>query len=248
MHNNHPSPTHPITQIDHRLYDIREMRARKIVRVARAALFLGSHTLLLLCFAVALLWLAGCAPSLRDPNQKPNDIKVKTLPGPPVSLKEQRPGVWETQINASNPDQWIYFAFGQSTEIKPTSPPNKDKSWHLAFRRYFIKTNSGVSGEGDTTVALLRDKDFDALEKAPTEGYLADETGNNLNEPRSAFGREGEWYYYDLLKHVLAPRSEFLYVVRTAEKKYYKLQMLKYYDDKGNSGFPRFRYAELATP
>ncbi len=226
---------------------------RRISRFAKKALaggffFPSSKRAVVGVFSAAFLLFAACAPSLRDPNQKPSDIKVKTLPGLPVSLKEQRPGVWEVQINASNPDQWVYFAFGQDTEIKPETPTNKDKRWNIAFRRYFAKTNSGISGEGDTTIALLRDKDFDALEKAPNDGYLADETGNNVNEPRSTFGREGEWYYYDLLKHVLTPRPEFLYVARTAEKKYYKIQMLKYYDDKGNSGFPRFRYAEIAAP
>ncbi|MCB9640000.1 MAG: HmuY family protein [Myxococcales bacterium] len=208
-----------------------------------------TSTLTRLFFCAMLPWLLlACAPSLRDPNQKPGDIKVKTLPGPPVSVKEQQTGIFEVQINSSNPDQWVYYNFGQETEVKPTEPANKDKTWQLAFRRYFIKSNGGVSGEGGVTTLLLRDQNFDNLEKAPSDGYLADETGNNVNEPRSAFGREGEWYYYDLLKHVLTPRPEFMYVVHTGDGKYYKVQMLKYYDDNGNSGFPRFRYAELPAP
>jgi hypothetical protein len=202
-------------------------------------------------FSLGALCLAAvaCAPSLRDPNdpdKMPDDIEVRTLPGPPVSVKEESAGVFHVRINASNKNKWVYYAFGKEESLTPELP-TRDESWHLAFRRYFIKSNSGISGIGETTVALLRDQAFEKITQAPKEGYLADEKGKNDQEPLSAFGREGEWYYYDLLRHVLSPRPEFLYIVKTKEQ-YYKVQMLKYYDDNGNSGFPSFRYAAIAAP
>jgi hypothetical protein len=46
--------------------------------------------------------------------------------------------------------------------------------------------------------------------------------------------------------HVLTPRK-LVYVVRGANGRYYKLEMLEYYDAAGTAGYPTFRWAPLPS-
>lgn len=46
-------------------------------------------------------------------------------------------------INASS-DQWVYFDLNNGSLVDAPT----DTNWHLAFHRYQVKTNSGISGKG----------------------------------------------------------------------------------------------------
>lgn len=197
--------------------------------------------------ALILFLASACAPSLQDPNQKPEDIKVKTKPGPPVTLTDLGQGIFQAQINASNPDLWVYFAFGKNTEITGDQLKTT-KTWDLCFQRYVMCSNGGSSGSGGAQVAMLLNQSFDAVRRAPSDGWREDRADQKDKKSRSTFSLDDEWYYYSLLTHTITPRPENLYVVHSAQGVYYKVQMTGYYDSKGNSGFPIFRYAQVEAP
>lgn len=56
-------------------------------------------------------------------------------------------------VNATAYDQYVYFSFEQGKVIKTAKYDDeaikKDKSWDIAFHRYELRTNSGLSGEGN---------------------------------------------------------------------------------------------------
>ena len=80
----------------------------------------------------------------------------------------------EVTIDAvSNNGEWKYFSFttGKEVEVKD---PMTDTNWDIAFRRYYVKTNSGSSGKGKGGAFLATSDDFFAVAKAPTTGYTED--------------------------------------------------------------------------
>ena len=50
-------------------------------------------------------------------------------------------------INASSFSEWTYFSF-EAHDVVIIDNPESSLEWDLAFRRYHIKTNSGLSGSG----------------------------------------------------------------------------------------------------
>ena len=56
-------------------------------------------------------------------------------------------------VNATAYDQYVYFSFEQGKVVKTAKYDDeaikKDKSWDIAFHRYELRTNSGLSGEGN---------------------------------------------------------------------------------------------------
>lgn len=67
--------------------------------------------------------------------------------------KETPDPVKNVVVNATAYDQYIYFSFEQGKVVKTAKYDDeaikKDKSWDIAFHRYELRTNSGLSGEGN---------------------------------------------------------------------------------------------------
>lgn len=67
--------------------------------------------------------------------------------------KETPDPVKNVVVNATAYDQYVYFSFEQGKVIKTAKYDDeaikKDKSWDIAFHRYELRTNSGLSGEGN---------------------------------------------------------------------------------------------------
>jgi hypothetical protein len=178
---------------------------------------------------------AGCAEELEpgspdaDPPEEPDDRVVHTDDGD---------GVTTTRVDATA-DGWLHLDLEGRREVGDAD------GWELAFQRFQIVVNGGVSGDGGVEVAIVEGGDFAAIERAPAGGYLTDAADgeDEGSEPDLAFGG---WYDYDPATHVLTPRDQ-VYVLRSAEG-YWKLQLVDYYDDAGTSGFPTFRWAAVTAP
>ena len=107
--------------------------------------------------------------------------------------------------------------------------------WDIAFRRYIIRVNSGVSGPSCTSVAQTpAGTTFDALKAVDTswefrpESYyteacefVPDDSG--IGAPAAQLG--SYWTY----KGCLAMTNK-VFVVRLADGKHVKLQVMRYYD------------------
>ena len=165
----------------------------------------------------------------------------------------------EATVDASASGTWKYFSFEKGTEVTVTDPKN-DLTWDIAFQRYYIKTNSGVSGNGNGGVFKTDSKEFSALKQAPTTGYTADDkketvqlgyppvdTELSYNSIISGGMKSVNGYVaYDpaLAAQGKSPYTvnKWVYVVKTAKGEYVKLQVVDYLDAKNKGGHPKFKY------
>ena len=127
-------------------------------------------------------------------------------------------------IDAYDELAWHFFDFDRAS---PVVPPDT-VGWDLAFRRFTIVPAAGVVDLGVSA--------FEAVTEAPATGYV-----------ESTFGRDtlntaiDRWYTYSVISHLLEPNGH-VYVVRTAESRYAKLELLSYYCPGVVAGCPTFRY------
>ncbi|PID38356.1 MAG: hypothetical protein CSA24_00180 [Deltaproteobacteria bacterium] len=190
----------------------------------------------------ALLSLTACAPDLRG------DQPLVTPPKARIATTDNGDGTFTTHVNATSDERWVYLDLATGREVE-VADPQASPAWDLGFQRFQIKSNGGISGEGDVAVAILRDQAFDTLKEAPKDGYVVDAVDSDDVGVTDdlAFLIDGAWYSYDVKTHTLTARKT-VYVVRTQAGRYVKIQLLAYYDDVGTSGHLRFRWAELDPP
>lgn len=50
----------------------------------------------------------------------------------------------------------------------------KNQTWDIAFQRFYIRTNSGTSGEGQGGALDTKETAFDKVTVVPTSGFIAD--------------------------------------------------------------------------
>ena len=189
------------------------------------------------------LW--ACAPDLRD--EFPFDGQLPE--GSYVEFEEDESGGVTMRVNATFKESWVYVDLDAPKEM-PASEALETQEWDIAFQRFKIMSNGGVSGSGNVEVALLKKQNFDILEVAPSEGYVKDAADSQTDGDQdvdSAFLIDGAWYYYDLAKHRLTPR-DVVYVIRTTGGSHVKLQMLSYYDSFGTSARLSMKWKKIPPP
>ena len=198
--------------------------------------------------SLVLPLLLALAPACAD------DLKATAGPTdggrdvPPVS--SMRAGeVVTTAIDGTNSEGWVYFDF--ETESEARAPQAADqRDWDLAFQRFKVKSNGGVSGTAGVEVAVIEGKTLDEVTAAPAMGWLVDQAdGDDGNpDPDTAFNRGMDtWFEYDTAFHSLSPRKR-IYVVRTGAEGFFAVQMVSYYDEAGDPGFLRLRWKRLPAP
>jgi hypothetical protein len=153
-----------------------------------------------------------------------------------------------TRVDATKSDLWVYLDLETGAEAFP-AVPGTSPAWDLGFPRFKIKTNGGVNGEGGMEGVALPGASFDQLTQAPASGYVVDQedSADEGTDPDYVFLAGPGWYTYDLGAHTVRVR-DIVYVVKTVEANFYKVQMTAYYDDAGTGGFPAFRWAQVARP
>ena len=160
----------------------------------------------------------------------------------PHTISEPREGGGQlTTVDASDEVLWVYFDLETGAEIG-IDDPAEDLQWDLAFRRFHIALNGGVSGSAGAEVAVLSQA-FDDVSEIPDAGFIVDEAdGEDDNEdPDYAFR---DWYDYNFMTHVLTPQTQ-TYVVLTGSGNAFKVALERYYDEAGTSGFPTVAWAAL---
>jgi len=149
-------------------------------------------------------------------------------------------------------NDWIYFSLSQGKEITVSEDSHAtDTSWDLAFNRYNIRTNSGASGSGKGGALDTGLTDFDAVTTVPSGTFTVDEEA----QITGSFTGNGITYAESTLNKVLAEAIAFagpppsytpnnhVYIVKTADGKYAKLQVEGFYNDEGKSGYMTFKFA-----
>lgn len=191
-----------------------------------------------LALSLALSLSLGCAEDLAvDTTDDGNDAPVVTEAGDD--------GAFVTRVDASDMMAWRYFSFATGSEVTVTDPLTSS-DWDLAFQRFHILSNGGVSGSAGAAVATVTGQAFADVTAPPADGYTADEADGDDDDmiAESAFSLGDGWYDYDPATNRLSPFPN-VYVVRTGSGAFFKLAILDYYDTSGTSGHPMFEWAGL---
>ena len=152
--------------------------------------------------------------------------------------------------------------------MEVTNPKTTD-NWDIAFNRYNIRTNGGVSGIGEAEVVNTNNKNFAAVTKAPAEGYEKDKKFTEVGRPAPGqtqpsiteveknpvisgtvmLENSKGWYNYNRPKQgENTPHfdiTKYVYVLKTAKGgKYVKIQLTGYTksNQPDKSGFITFTY------
>lgn len=133
---------------------------------------------------------------------------------------------------------FVYAKFGDNGLQKVAIDDESafaSSDWDIAFRRYVVRVNSGVSGPSEVQVGRTApNTTFEGLTAAPTnlayrtEAYFTEtcdfvSDGSGLAGPGTALS--SFWTYGACLK-----MTDNVYVIKLASGKHVKLQVLRYYD------------------
>lgn len=201
--------------------------------------------------ACAALLVAGLSSACGDdlqPQPGPGEEEDPIIhPEDSANLKHQDhgDGSFTSVVNAMEPTLWVGLDLDTGKEASAT----EDAAWDLAFQRFVVMSRGGVSGTGGVQVAVLTDTTFEQLTQAPATGWASDAAdGDDVDTtPDTVFNAAGGWYAYDLKFHTLTPRPQ-LYVVRSDQGAYFKVELLSYYDDAGTPANVKLRWAKVTAP
>ncbi len=179
-------------------------------------------------FFLLALVTAGCARSIA-PDGSDSGVASQVAAGDAI-------------IDASSETDWTYLDLGNAEIVTPANPDDSTE-WDLAFRRYKVKINGGVSGTADMAVVPYFETEYNTPLDPPTEGWVTDEADADADgDPEYALDT---WFDYDSSTHEVTP-ADVIYVVRDAQGDLAKLQFLAYYDDAGTPGYIHIRWGPLS--
>src|SRR6185436_6972623 len=111
----------------------------------------------------------ACATDLRTDFPFDGDLPA----GDYVTFTDQGDGTWDLRVNAGEPQSWVFVDLDDRRQV-PGAEAVGAAGWDVAFQRFRIISNGGVSGVGPVEVAVLPGQDFAALTTAPATGYVQD--------------------------------------------------------------------------
>lgn len=145
-----------------------------------------------------------------------------------------------TDLNSVSTKNYTLFSFNDNAIVQ-----NSDSSstkWDIGFRGTTIILNGGTSGPGQAQGQIVAGV-FDELTEALEAGYLSD----TQNE-KAILGSNG-WYNYtgttSVPNHAILPIAGKILLLKTANGKYAKIEIISYYQGNPDSTTPAF--ADLAT-
>jgi hypothetical protein len=130
---------------------------------------------------------------------------------------------------------YIYVDLETGTRVDVDDLAARSSSaWDIMLKRSSLRSNSGDSGPGKRTLAVVQGTSVDMV-TAPATGYSADDFSTSEcaldtipgGEPKSAFG---EWYDYNPMTHVVTPKGE-VYVIERMDGSRTAFRVVSYYGD-----------------
>lgn len=153
-------------------------------------------------------------------------------------------------INATNSTAWKYFSFDINDTLTINNPSTSD-AWDLAFQRYRIRTNGGLSGSGQGCAAnsgLTGQQGFINLTQvADTLQFIQDaEISIAVQQGYANYLINPELYKWFTMEMAaqgtqIVP-TDTIYVVQTAKGKYAKVWFKSYYSASDESGHITMQY------
>lgn len=127
----------------------------------------------------------------------------------------------------------FYFSF--ATDSKVDSTAKKSTAWDISFAREYnsyvgINNGSnegsyGFGGPGKGAIMAVS-QTYDSVKEAPSDADFQSKGVTSVGwDPGNGLG----WYFYDLKTHIAVPVKGRTYVLRTADGKYAKLELVSMY-------------------
>jgi len=192
---------------------------------------------------VSTLLLAACNnKKQQNPNATTTARTIRNLAAP-ADVVNRTTG----QILQANP--FVYFNIA-SGETIPASQANTT-NWDIAFKGTRIIVNSGISGPGSAAAGVFTGT-FDELNTiADNFEFRQDSQASLAIIPLSGQG----WYNYNAAANLITPIPGRVIVIRTADGRFAKMEIISYYQDAPTNldanihlaGFYTFRYAYQAN-
>lgn len=120
-------------------------------------------------------------------------------------------------VNFSSLSPYTFFSF-RDTSIVANSDSASAK-WDFALRFTTFLVNSYSSGPGNAG-AILQDGVYDNVTAAPISGFAYDTSATQ----RAI--KDGSWYDYNLTTHSFVPKAGKVFLFRTADGHYAKMELL----------------------
>lgn len=120
-------------------------------------------------------------------------------------------------VNFSSSSPYAFFSFKNNSIV--SNSDSATAKWDFGLRLTTFLVNSNASGPGNAGV-ILQNGLFDNIAVAPTTGYAYDTTSSKLAIT------DGSWYNYDINTHVFTPSPGKVFVFRTADGHYAKMEIL----------------------
>ena len=154
------------------------------------------------------------------------------------------------EVNSTSSTAWKYFSFAINDTITVTDP-STSTAWDLAFQRYRIKTNGGLSGNGSGSAANSYKKGqtgFDELTVIPdTTSFVSDASISiAVQQGYASYIVNPTLYTWFTLEFAtqgtqIVP-SDYIYFIKTGTGKYTKIWFKSYYSATNLSGYVTFQY------
>ena len=174
--------------------------------------------------SIVLLFYFGSLETPEIPPEVEKAIESKIFNPEPNDVGENLTGEITYTINAFSLKDWIYFDFSKGAVVNISDRASHD--WDMGFRRAKIISNSGASNpSGKGGIAAIENAEFVSVMEAPESGYMIDISKNALETENPVIDR---WYLYNYMTHELKPKKN-IYIIRTADGKYVKIQIMKFY-------------------
>lgn len=151
-----------------------------------------------------------------------------------------------TDLNVSAYDKWVYLSFETGTPVELGVDEKEPEVWDIALHRENVKTNKGAALQSDAT-------SLNALATLPSGTFTPDVTDSIIVDMSQMMQgiigyQESElnmvlnaWVSHSGMPPVYTV-NENVYVVRTKEGKYAKIQFSSYKNAEDKTGYATFSY------
>lgn len=118
-------------------------------------------------------------------------------------------------------NDFVYFDYSSGLTVEKTD------DWDIAFKGTTLITNGGVNGTGNVSAAIVLNTFNEAVEAPANDQFNQDTDITNAIPSGSGNG----WYNYNPANHLISPIPGRIFIIKTTEGNYAKMEILSYYKD-----------------